>query len=133
MKRALIPNCSSGKAAHLAKGAWAEQLARDWLQHRGLCHIESNYQVRHGEIDLVMLDGEALVFVEVRYRSDNKWIDPLATLLPHKQQKLMHAADTYLQTHQRFAGKICRFDVVAVRGPQTKPELEWVKDAFNCQ
>lgn len=133
MKKALIQSCNADRAAHLAKGAWAEQLACDWLQRRGLCHIESNYQVRHGEIDLVMLDGEALVFVEVRYRSDSRWIDPLATLLPRKRQKLMNAADSYLQSHRRFANSICRFDVVAVRGTQAKPELEWVKDAFNCQ
>lgn len=135
MKKAWTRNCNTDKAPHLVKGAWAEQLACDWLRQQGLRLVERNYRVPQGEIDLVMLDGITLVFVEVRYRSSSKWIDPLATLQPHKQRKLFVAADLYLQTHRQFASSRCRFDVVAVRGTgqggQGGSELEWVKDAFN--
>ncbi|MGV0005324.1 MAG: YraN family protein [Candidatus Porifericomitaceae bacterium WSBS_2022_MAG_OTU9] len=131
MKKVWTRNCNADKAAHLVKGAWAERRACDWLRQRGLRLVERNYRVPQGEIDLVMLDGTTLVFVEVRYRS-GKWIDPLATLLAHKRQKLFVAADLYMQSHQQFAAKRCRFDVVAVRGAgQEEPKLEWVKDAFN--
>ena len=132
MKKAWTRSCDTSKASHLAAGARAEKLACEWLRKHGLRLVEKNYRVPQGEIDLVMLDGETLVFVEVRYRRSSKWIDPLATILPAKRQRLGRAADMYLQSHGKDACRLCRFDVVAVRGAGTgmAPELEWVKNAF---
>lgn len=49
-------------------GSQAEQLALNYLQQQGLTLITQNYHSRRGEIDLIMLDENTLVFVEVRYR-----------------------------------------------------------------
>ena len=54
------------------KGDQAENLALDYLKQAGLKLIERNYRCRLGEIDLVMQDGDDLVFIEVRYRNTEK-------------------------------------------------------------
>ncbi|HAI35710.1 MAG TPA: YraN family protein, partial [Alcanivorax sp.] len=50
------------------RGQRAEHRARRWLEQRGLVPVIANYQCRLGEVDLIMDDGETLVFVEVRWR-----------------------------------------------------------------
>ena len=53
-------------------GDAAEKIAADFLSKRGLRLVESNYRCRFGEIDLVMRDGDSLVFVEVRRRENSQ-------------------------------------------------------------
>lgn len=52
-------------------GDWAEQLACDWLTKHGLNLHARNFRSRYGEIDLIMQDGNCLVFIEVKYRKNN--------------------------------------------------------------
>lgn len=124
-----MPQCSKRTAT---QGAWAENKANQYLRQKGLQLVQKNYRVPCGEIDLIMREDATLVFVEVRYRSNTLWIDPLATIQPAKQRKLLRAADLYLQSHPCFITARCRFDVVAVRGPDKQPVIEWVRDAFTA-
>lgn len=94
--------------------------------------LESNYRRKCGELDLVMLDRSTLVFVEVRYRSSNRWGGALASVTRKKQRRLINAASSYLQQHPQFKGKPCRFDVVAITGTAAEPELKWVRSAFGA-
>ncbi|MGD2112733.1 MAG: YraN family protein, partial [Gammaproteobacteria bacterium] len=55
------------------RGRNAEQQARQYLQAHGLRVLQCNYHSRHGEIDLVMQDGDSVVFVEVRYRRQPRY------------------------------------------------------------
>ena len=66
-------------------GAEAEDLACAWLQARGLRLLERNYRSRRGEIDLIMQDGEQLVFVEVRYRASNRYGSAAESITSAKQ------------------------------------------------
>ena len=54
-------------------GSEAERFARTFLEQQGLTFIMKNYRCRTGEIDLVMQDGDELVFVEVKYRSQSQY------------------------------------------------------------
>ena len=56
-------------------GDWAEQLACDWLGKHGLNLHARNFRSRYGEIDLIMQDGNCLVFIEVKYRKNNFYGD----------------------------------------------------------
>ena len=47
---------------------WSETVARNWLKQQGLRLLEGNYNTRFGEIDLIMTDGDNVVFVEVWQR-----------------------------------------------------------------
>lgn len=108
------------------RGQAAEQRAAAFLAANGLTEIERNYRVRGGEIDLVMRDGEHLVFVEVRYRSRGDFGGAAASVTSAKQARLALAAEHYLQRSGGLAP--CRFDVVALQGDQ---DPEWIRDAFQ--
>lgn len=107
-------------------GRAAEDFAADYLQRRGLKLVERNYRCRLGEIDLVMDDGGAMVFVEVRLRSSGNFGGAAASITAHKQSKLIRAAQHYLQHLSRQPP--CRFDAVLLDGTK----IEWIKDAFSA-
>ena len=109
-----------------AAGRDAEDVALARLRRRGLRLLERNYRTRRGEIDLVMRDGDTIVFVEVRYRGDASHGSAAETVDRRKRAKLIAAAQFYLQ--QKRWRHACRFDVVALQGER----LEWLRDAFRC-
>ena len=103
-----------------------------YLQERGLAPVERNFRCRHGEIDLVMLDHDCLVFVEVRYRSSGALVKAAATVDLRKRNKLVRTAEMFLATRPRFAFHTARFDVVGVDGLQKGGRgVEWIRDAFS--
>jgi putative endonuclease len=61
---------------------------------RGFKTLERNFQVRFGEIDLVMLDGETLVFAEVRYRENNRHGTGADSVTRAKQRRIVSAAQS---------------------------------------
>ncbi len=113
----------------LRRGAEAESRACDYLNAQGLQLIERNYRTPRGEIDLVMLDGPELVFVEVRARRNAEFGTALETVDRNKQKRLVFAANHYL-VRSRHAGP-SRFDVVGLSGPPGNETIDWVKNAFQ--
>jgi putative endonuclease len=102
-----------------------EQVALAHLQRHGLVLVEANFLCKGGEVDLVMRDGDTLVFVEVRQRADRAAGGAAASITPAKIRRLVRAAQFYLM---RFAAPPpCRFDVVAIDGEQ----LDWLKNAIE--
>lgn len=112
-------------------GAQTEELACHYLTQQGLRLITRNYRCKLGEIDLIMQDGEQLVFVEVRYRKQTAFGSSAESINYFKQQKLIKAASYYLQTHQLYNTQACRFDVIAVAKQTDSFKLEWLKNAFQ--
>ncbi|MDM8566619.1 YraN family protein [Candidatus Halobeggiatoa sp. HSG11] len=111
-------------------GQWAEELAHQYLCKQGLLPVERNYRCKTGEIDLIMLDGKILVFVEVRYRKNQRYGGSMASIDIRKQQKILTVATSYLQ---KYGDQQCRFDVVLVDGVVEKPQLNWIADAFRAE
>jgi len=123
-----IPSTPSAPA-HLRRGAAAEDAAIAHLQSRGLALIARNYRCPAGELDGVMLERGALVFVEVRYRNTDRFGGAARSVDALKQRKLQRAAESFLQSCAvEFTA--CRFDVVAVSGRGPAYQIEWLKDAF---
>jgi len=117
--------------SRIEQGQHAEQQAAEFLQQQGLKPLERNYRCRSGEIDLIMQEPEGLVFVEVRFRRHTHFGGAAASVDRNKQQKLLRAAQHYLQQKNAF-DRPCRFDVVAVTpGRDGTPEFEWIKNAFE--
>lgn len=111
------------------KGGDAEDLAQSWCQRQGWQVVERNYRARGGEIDLVCLDGDTLVFVEVRQRLSDRYGGAAASITSSKQRKLVHAAQLFLQHYRQHANRPARFDVITLgRGD----ELNWIKSAFTA-
>jgi putative endonuclease len=107
-----------------------EQQACRYLQKQGLMLKERNADFRVGEIDLVMQDGDTLVFVEVRFRAQQGFGGAAASVDRRKQQKLIKAAQLYLLKHFANNPPPCRFDVVAMEDSQQGPSINWIKNAF---
>lgn len=106
-------------------GNRAENQALTYLKKQGLTYKERNYRSRFGEIDLIMVDQDSLVFVEVRYRKHQSWGGAAASVNKIKQQKLVKTGLSYLQRHDPEA--VCRFDVIAIDAQQ---RIEWIRNAF---
>lgn len=113
-----------------ARGEAVERLVARWLVDQGLVPVAANQHAKGGELDLVMRDGETLVFVEVRHRADTRHGHPLETITATKQRRLVRAARFYLQRNRLSCP--CRFDVVAVIGLPPELDIQWVVNAFDA-
>ena len=82
-----------------AAGDAFEQRACVELERAGLTVLARNYTTRHGELDLVMRDGDTVVFVEVRYRKSASHGDAAASITASKQARLILAAQHWLAAH----------------------------------
>ena len=111
-----------------ARGATVEVQAESWLKRQGFKPVTRNYLIRGGELDLVMRDGDVLVFVEVRYRRTTEHGSGAETITARKQQRLRRAARHYLQTHFGNREPDCRFDVISASGEPVV--FEWIRNAF---
>jgi putative endonuclease len=111
-------------------GRTAEQLASEYLQKKGFRLLECNYRTKAGEIDLIMQDGEDLVFVEVRLRNNPHFGNAIDSIDQRKQQKIIKTANHYLSRNNLIDKVNCRFDVIGISYPQTKAVIEWIQDAF---
>ena len=116
----------------LARGLQWERRAGRLLKRAGLQPVATNFRCRSGEIDLVMRDGNCLVFVEVRYRGRRGHGSGADSVDRHKQRRLTLAASQFLSTHQQYALLPCRFDVVAIDGSGTRPKYDWIRSAFEA-
>ncbi|PNS09270.1 hypothetical protein Lysil_0899 [Lysobacter silvestris] len=99
---------------------------------QGLTTIERNANFRVGELDRVMHDGEMLVFVEVRYRTPGTFGDGADSIDWKKRQRLVRAAEAWLQRHPEHRDRSCRFDVVDAHGDPASPALRWIRSAFRA-
>ncbi|MCW3149867.1 YraN family protein [Stutzerimonas stutzeri] len=113
------------------RGRTTEALALDYLARQGLRLLAQNWSCRSGELDLVMLDGDTVVFVEVRYRRHAGWGGAAASIDGRKQQRLIKAAELFLQKESRWARHPCRFDVVALDTSGPIREHHWIRNAFD--
>jgi len=116
-----------------ARGERFEARASEWLGRKGLCLLQRNFRARTGEIDLIMLDGDCLVFVEVRARAHRGFGGASASVDHRKQGRLLRTAQAFLQYNPHYNRLPCRFDVVAFEPPQSPGDQEilWIKGAFT--
>lgn len=121
-------------------GTHIEDLVCDYLRQQKLKLITRNYTCHIGEIDLIMQDQFALVFIEVRYRKYPIFGSSLESVNRIKQHKILKTAEYYLLSKQLSEKIACRFDVVGVKPIAQKllsiskldpAQVEWVKNAFS--
>jgi putative endonuclease len=115
-----------------AAGAVFEHRACEALQQAGLVLLARNFTTRHGELDLVMRQGDTVVFVEVRHRLRASHGDAAASVTASKQAKLISAAQLWLAEHPQHSHRPCRFDVVCYDGPADGARMSWWRNAFEA-
>jgi putative endonuclease len=114
-------------------GTRSERAAAKYLRKRGYRILVRNYRCRHGEIDLIALDGKCIVFVEVRSTGGDDPSVPAASVNDAKQLRLTNLALTFLK-EKRLLDHAARFDVLAVSWPpdRREPVIEHHPLAFDA-
>jgi putative endonuclease len=106
-------------------GALGEQLAAEHLTNLGLCVLTRNWRCRYGELDLIAADlsAHAVVFVEVKTRTGDRFGGPAEAVTIGKVRRLRRLAGTWLaRQHVRWSA--IRIDVIGVRiGRGSAPEI----------
>jgi putative endonuclease len=90
--------------------------------------VARNFRRRGGEIDIIMIDDDALVFIEVRYRRSAVFAAPGLTVDARKQRKLIRTAALFVSAHRHLSRHEMRFDVIAIEEGQP---VQWIRDAFR--
>lgn len=114
-------------AEHNDLGRLGEDIAAAYLQHQGFELLARNWRWGKAEIDLILRDKAAVVFVEVKTRRNARYGFPEESVGPKKEKLLAEAAGQYLYENQ-FEGEF-RFDVVAIIAYPT-PQVRHFPDAF---
>ena len=108
-------------------GLWGENIALEFLKReRGMSLQEHRFRTKCGEIDLIMLDGETVVFVEVKTRKTGEAGSGLSAVNIKKQRRITNAAILYLMK-QKWMNRTVRFDLVEIHGNK----ILHVPDAFR--
>jgi len=102
------------RTARQGLGDAGEGLARRRLEGLGYHFLDANWRCPYGELDLVMRDGEVLVFVEVRTRHGEWHGTAEESITPVKAARLLRAASAYLAANPAHADDIWRIDVFAI-------------------
>lgn len=108
MSYILNPNTNKRKL-----GTSYEVLAKKYLEQQNYAIIKMNYRCKSGEIDIIAKDEAYTVFVEVKYRTSNKYGYPRESVNYYKQKHIIAAAKYYLYTHHLYDSS-CRFDVIEI-------------------
>jgi len=114
------------------RGSHWELAAESFLNHRGLKTLRRNYLARVGEIDLIMLDGDTLVFAEVRFRENDAWGSGAQSVTRTKQQRIIRAARRFLSRHPDRSQQTCRFDVISIGAREGRILYDWIQNAFEA-
>ncbi|WP_044407047.1 YraN family protein [Thiomicrospira microaerophila] len=111
------------------RGQHYEQIAAQYLTQHGLQIIAQNFFCKGGEIDLVALEQQTLVFIEVKYRQTNQHGEASEFINTKKLQRLYRCAQVFLLKHRQFQQAAMRFDSLCITGQPDK--IEWLKNIYN--
>jgi len=118
---------------HVELGKHGEELAAGYLKKKGYSIITRNYRKRFGEVDIIALDGDTLVFVEVKTRKSSRFGSGIEAVDLRKQQQLSRIAADYLVSEQ-VEYRQARFDVIAVElADPHRPRFTHIPNAFDAQ
>lgn len=103
---------------------WAESLARALLENKGWRYLDGNVRYAFGEVDLVMLDGETLVFVEVRQRASERYGGAAASIDARKLARVRRVGQLVALERFGTTDLPMRVDAVLVRGTRSVHQIE---------
>lgn len=115
-------------------GQRGEQYVARWLKRQGYKIVAGGKRTRYGELDIVAVLGETIVFVEVKTRAAHELSDAAAAVDEEKQRRLVRTALAFLKQHGLLEYPV-RFDVVALVWPAgaRQPQLMHIPNAFEPQ
>lgn len=126
-----------------ALGQWAEEQACQTIQAAGFTMVAQNFHSRFGEIDVIAVQAQEIIFVEVKARSATRWGQAFEVVTPRKQLKIYKTALQYIQDHADFESFYYRFDVICFDFQQEiaknlqhnfsnmQYDQQWIENAFT--
>lgn len=109
-------------------GITGEKIALEHLLDLGFELKEQNWRFGRIEIDLIVANGDLLVFVEVKMRASSYHGSPWQAVSLQKQRKIIKAADHYIKRYQ-WSGE-ARFDIISIVGSKPSHQLQHIESAF---
>lgn len=118
------------KSHNQAFGKWGEAKAADYLKDKGYIILDMNYRTAYGEIDLIALDQQTVVFVEVKTRRTQTFGFPEDSVTASKRTHIVHSAQSYMQS---MGDMDWRIDVIAISliGEEQILEITHFENAIN--
>ncbi len=114
-----------------SRGRKAEDIACEFIKKHGLKIIKKNFRSRFGEIDIIALDKNTLVFLEVRSVSSLKFGFPEESITSSKKKRLVSTAQVFIKNNETLKKYGCRFDFIGIIWKTDKPEIKWTKNIFE--
>lgn len=103
-----------------------EEIAARYLNEQGMQLLEKNYRCRQGEVDLIGIHDNCLVFVEVKYRKNSRQGMPEDAVGVKKQMKICRTSDYFRVSHRLYSTMQVRYDVISV----IEGRITWYQNAF---
>ncbi len=120
-------------ATSKVNGAWGEALAAEYLKKKRYKLVAWGFRSRFGEIDLIVKDKKFLVFVEVKLRKCDTFMNAADYVDRRKQERIKKTAALYLSENP--TGLQPRFDIIEIYAPQgvqtAQPDIRHLEDAFT--
>ena len=112
-------------------GTKYETIASQYLAKHNIQIISKNFSCKVGEIDLIGIDQDNIVFIEVRYRKNLNYGSPLETIVYKKQQKIIKTAQYFMLTNEYLYNRYSpRFDIIGIWHEKSDLKIEWAQSAF---
>lgn len=126
---------SVGKKENKYKGDRGEAFARSYLIGLGWVILEAPFRCRIGELDIIALDQQDLVFVEVKSRMTLEFGDPIMAVNRTKQKKIIRMARFFLASRPSMDFRYCRFDVLGLipENSHDSYQIRHIRDAFRLE
>jgi putative endonuclease len=111
-------------------GKWGEDCAFAFLEGKGFKILDRNVRTPNGEVDIIAMDQQTLVFVEVKTRTHHRAGYPEEAVTKNKLEHMVDSAEIWLESHPEYEDN-WRLDVIAVTGPinSQNPQIEWFENA----
>lgn len=112
------------------EGKIGEELAIDYLKKKGYTIVETNFNCKLGEIDIIAKDGKTICFIEVKYRKTKEYGTSIEAIDANKARKLVNAAKYYCILNKVIDVPL-RFDVIGIDIFENKPNYTLIKNAIT--
>jgi putative endonuclease len=112
------------------KGKIGEDIAVKFLSRKGYKILKRNYRYGHGEIDIIAMDKDVLIFVEVRMKLSDKFGSPEDSVTIKKREQLKKIASAFIQMNEVNFSE-CRFDVIGITFKDGEFNINHIENAFQ--
>ena len=114
-------------------GQWGEKEAAEYLAEKGYRILFTNWRAERGDIDIIALYRQCLIFIEVKGGSSTKYGPPELRITNHKKRQLTKLANLFLASKEvkNIEFEYCRFDVMVLDGHQNNYEIRHYENAFS--